>query len=594
MDSESEDCCCCCWFWVAGTLLALYFLYRPLSIILYWNRRHSQRKKEVLAERQKDIESTVQKVKGRVSAEKEELIINSTVPQLAKLLKEKKVTSTEMTCAFLYRTATLGVRLNLISELNTDFALKRAEEIDKEISASGFSWEGKNELFGIPVSVKESVNMGGKRYPYGILSFIDRIAERDSEVVKLLKDNGAIPFVTSNVPYLMFTNDTVNPIWGNARNPLNEKRSVSGSSGGEAGLQAGKCSPLGFGSDLLGSLRMPAHFCGIASFKPSGDRVSNRDFKGPYLHQPKFQKFIPAVCGPMARDVSSLRVAMRLFLDKESIERDRNLVPLPWRESRYQEGLKGKIRIGYFSDHELFPVAVACKRPFEEALEIIRQKDKSIELVKFEIPTESYLKIIRSWFCLSMNDGSSREIFTGGLKEFIPHDLFMPSTFCGASTPMKRLLHYISGLVGEKRIKSFTKELVVHNGDSIYEVTRNIRLARKEILSLWKENKLDAVICPGYPTPAFEVGQSTNQNPNAFYLAVHPALNCCAGMLPYGKVREEDTNKEIRKYRDTLEKFSNKGLKGSAGMPTSIHFAGLPNEEENLIGAMERFERLLN
>jgi Amidase len=140
------------------------------------------------------------------------------------------------------------------------------------------------------------------------------------------------------------------------------------------------------------------------------------------------------VFGPMARDMGSCTQWMRIFLDKSTLDRDRTLIPIPWREKEFRSAKSGALRVGYHMSLDLIPVSVACRRPVEKALEIIRQKDRSIELVPFEIPSSLILKLVQSWLCLSMNDTSFKEIFQHGVNEFLLPQMFFGKLTCCAST----------------------------------------------------------------------------------------------------------------------------------------------------------------
>lgn len=97
----------------------------------------------------------------------------------------------------------------------------------------------------------------------------DNVSEEDSAVVQCMKLEGAIPLVRGNVPQAMYSIHTTNYIFGEALNPKDNSRSCGGSSGGDAGLVAAGCVPLGIGGDIGGSIRFPAVFCGIYGFKPT-------------------------------------------------------------------------------------------------------------------------------------------------------------------------------------------------------------------------------------------------------------------------------------------------------------------------------------
>jgi len=119
----------------------------------------------------------------------------------------------------------------------------------------------------------------------GMLSRVQNIAPEDAVLIKVLKEQGAIPFIKGNIPQVLmpltifiqalFCLDSLNEVWGNARNPIDKERSAGGSTGGDAGMVALNCTPVSIGTDAGGSLRVPAHFCGVKSFKPTFKRVSN-------------------------------------------------------------------------------------------------------------------------------------------------------------------------------------------------------------------------------------------------------------------------------------------------------------------------------
>ena len=119
--------------------------------------------------------------------------------------------------------------------------------------------------------------MKGFASSYGAVERCEEKEEEDGEIIKVLKEAGMIPFVRSNVPQLCLTYESNNIIWGQALNPWNRERTPGGSSGGEGSLISSRCSPLGLGTDVGGSVRIPALYCGIYSLKPSFPRMI---FKG--------------------------------------------------------------------------------------------------------------------------------------------------------------------------------------------------------------------------------------------------------------------------------------------------------------------------
>jgi len=131
----------------------------------------------------------------------------------------------------------------------------------------------KGPLHGLPVSIKEQIAVKGIDSTIGFAKFCFKPLDHDAPLVTALKELGAIPFCKTNVPQSVLTYGCGNPIFGETVNCLNSKLSPGGSSGGEACLIGGGGSVLGIGSDVGGSLRIPAHFCGITTLKPTRARM---------------------------------------------------------------------------------------------------------------------------------------------------------------------------------------------------------------------------------------------------------------------------------------------------------------------------------
>ncbi|NXM33579.1 VDHAP protein, partial [Oxyruncus cristatus] len=131
----------------------------------------------------------------------------------------------------------------------------------------------KGLLFGIPISIKDHVNCKGHISSGRMVKFLGQVKEEDSVIVRVLKHQGAIPFVKTNIPQTMINYNCSNLIFGQMLNPLNHQKSPGGSSGGDGALIAGGGSMLGSGLDVAGSIRLPSSFCGLCGLKPTGNRI---------------------------------------------------------------------------------------------------------------------------------------------------------------------------------------------------------------------------------------------------------------------------------------------------------------------------------
>ncbi|NXD00893.1 VDHAP protein, partial [Certhia familiaris] len=189
----------------------------------------------------------------------------------------------------------------------------------------------KGLLYGIPISIKDHINCKGHVSSGGMVKYLGQVKEEDSVVVQVLKHQGGIPFVKTNIPQSMINYDCSNLIFGQTLNPLNPQKSPGGSSGGEGALIAGGGSILGIGSDVAGSIRLPSSFCGLCGLKPTGNRIRYIPASALFFH-PLCVPHMTGMLGPMARDVDSLALCMKALLCQEMFQLDPTVPPIPFNE----------------------------------------------------------------------------------------------------------------------------------------------------------------------------------------------------------------------------------------------------------------------
>lgn len=190
---------------------------------------------------------------------------------IASFIKNKKITSEEITRTLIEHIKEVNKELNAVVEERFEEALKEAKEADMQIHTTSLN---QKPLYGVPISIKESIHVKGMKTTGGISHRKDIIMSHDAEVVKLLKNAGAIILCKTNTPSLCFYHESDNKIYGKTNNAWNMKRTSGGSSGGEAALVAVGGSLIGIGSDIGGSIRFPSHFNGVVGFKPGKFQVS--------------------------------------------------------------------------------------------------------------------------------------------------------------------------------------------------------------------------------------------------------------------------------------------------------------------------------
>lgn len=240
-------------------------------------------------------------------------------------------------------------------------AAKRAEQLQVRGEFTG-------PLHGIPVTIKDSFDMAGYPTTCGSRFFQDLRAGHDATAVKRLKQAGAIPFAKTNCPEFLANYETDNNIIGRTNNPWNVAHTPGGSSGGESAAIASFFSPGGIGSDGGGSVRVPAHFCGIAGLKPTPGRVSAAGHV-PEINHPGG---LLGVAGPMARTAEDVRLLFGVLAGYDS--QDPFSAPVPLRIPE----LKG-LRIGVMEQFYGVPVQAGVRSAVVRAAECAKNLGFAVE-----------------------------------------------------------------------------------------------------------------------------------------------------------------------------------------------------------------------
>ncbi len=223
---------------------------------------------------------------------------------LAGMIARREVTSTEVVQAHLDRISEVNPALNAVVRRLDDTALAAAAEADRAVAAGA----SLGTFHGVPMSVKENIDLAGTPTTSSLAVFAEAVVDVDAPSVERMKTAGAIPIVRTNLPDLGLRVATESSLHGITRNPWNPARTAGGSSGGEGSALASGMSPIGLGNDIGGSLRNPAHCCGIASIKPSTGVVPAAGSLPPQDATLMFQ--LMAVEGVMARHVADVRAGL--------------------------------------------------------------------------------------------------------------------------------------------------------------------------------------------------------------------------------------------------------------------------------------------
>src|ERR1700687_4990634 len=219
--------------------------------------------------------------------------------EIAAQIRRKDVSPVEVARAHLNRIECLNPKLNAFVDYNPEAVLAQAREAEKAILRG----DELGPLHGVPLSIKSAIDVAGHRCEAGTRLRAGHISGEDAPLVARLRAAGAILRGVTNVPELLMAWETDNLLYGRTNNPWDLTRTAGGSSGGEAAAIAAGLSAGGVGSDGGGSIREPAHFCGICGLKPTPGRIPSTG------HYPKSGGpfAVIGVVGPMARTIEDVR-----------------------------------------------------------------------------------------------------------------------------------------------------------------------------------------------------------------------------------------------------------------------------------------------
>jgi amidase len=282
--------------------------------------------------------------------------------ELAHLVRERDVSARELVEAHLRRIEQVNPQINAVVQLDADRALEAARSADRALTRG----IPVGPLHGVPFTAKDNFETAGIITAIGVEERASVVPAQDATAVARLKAAGAILLGKTNCPPWGGGSETENEVYGRTNNPYDLTRSVSGSSGGEAAIIAAGGSACGIGSDSGGSIRDPAHFCGLAALKPTAGLIPvtgvlDDEGRIGVTSDPRTQ------VGPIARSVADVSILTSLLAGPDGI--DAGCVPVPFRSSR-AASVRG-LRIAVYDDNGLVtsaPDTIATVRAAADAL----------------------------------------------------------------------------------------------------------------------------------------------------------------------------------------------------------------------------------
>uniref|UniRef100_A0A8B9CJZ5 Fatty-acid amide hydrolase 1 n=1 Tax=Anser brachyrhynchus TaxID=132585 RepID=A0A8B9CJZ5_9AVES len=559
---------CCC---SAGLLLLL---------LLRWRRwKGFWKKVEAARQRQEEgldrMEKAVRSFREQHPSVNMVSILSLSLPELSRKLRDGSLPPEHVFYAYLGKALQITRETNCITEYmqESETQLQQARPPGKP-----------GLLYGVPVSIKDSINCQGHDSTLGFVKNINQPMAEDSVLVQVLKRQGAIPFVKTNVPQSLISFDCKNLIFGQTFNPLLYTRTPGGSSGGEGALIGGGGSILGFGTDVGGSLRFPAAFCGICALKPTGNRLSKKGI----ISGIRGQKSVVAAVGPMAKDVESLALCMRALLCEDMFSLDSTVPPLPFNEEVYSS--TQPLRIGYYETDFFTMPSPAMRRAVRETKKLL--EDAGHTLVPFAPPKIDYV----------VDELFTRGIFSDGaahLVDCFKGDIVDPnlkSQFNTYRLPalVKRILAIILKPIYPRIARDLSALCGVGSAKNLWDQHAAVAVYRTEFIAKWRKQRLDVILCPALG-PAFNHGYAGKLFAATSYTNLYNVLNFPAGVVPVSTVTRAD-EEELKHYRghygDPWDKRLKEAVEGAVGLPVAVQCVALPWQEELCLRLMKEVETL--
>ena len=290
-----------------------------------------------------------------------------TLAEITQAIRSKQISPVEIIELHLRRIEALQPKLNAFVHLDSEGAREQARAAESSVLRGA----QLGPLHGVPLTIKSCIDVAGWPCPAGSLLRKDYVANQDAPLVSRWKAAGAILLGNTNTPEFLMAYETDNRLTGKTSNPWNLAHSAGGSSGGEAAAIAAGCSAGGVGSDGGGSIRVPAHFCGICGLKPTPGRV------------PATGHFPPGagafswigVVGPMARTIADVRLLFEVIAGPDP--GDALSAPVPSRA--YREGELRGMRIGILESDALGIATAETRTAVERAAKSVGARDFTVE-----------------------------------------------------------------------------------------------------------------------------------------------------------------------------------------------------------------------
>jgi fatty acid amide hydrolase len=492
---------------------------------------------------------------------------------LARRIAAREVSAVEAVEAHIARIEKVNTALNAVVVKRYDAARAEARDVDARRSRG----ETLPPLAGVPITIKECLDLAGTPSTFGIVSRARSNATNDDPYVGRLRAAGAIVLGKTNAAQLLIFTETDNPLYGRTSNPWDLARSAGGSSGGEGAIVAAGGAALGVGTDIGGSVRIPAAFCGIAGIRPTAGRLPDMG----RLSVPIGQTAIASQVGLLARCVEDLALGLDVLSDGDG---GPTLAP-PVPSKDWAVDLR-KLRVGTFIDDGVMTPAPACRRAVEEAASMLAAAGATI--VPWQPPPVATALAI--WLgCMSADGGRGMKRLVRGEKVDKRAALFL--SLSAMPQALRSIVAPLLELFGQPRMGGTLRLFAPGDAGRYWRMAEAAVDYRHAFHDAMKgSGAIDLVLCPAYGVPAVHHGASADLPVAGAYSLLAPVLGFPAGVVPVTRVRADEES-DRPQTRDRVERTARRAEQGSAGLPVGVQLIARPWQEHVALAAMAAVER---
>jgi fatty acid amide hydrolase len=483
--------------------------------------------------------------------------------ELARAIAEQRLTSVEIVERYISRIQQVNPDLNAVVFERFDAARREAREADRRVCSGGLL----PPLHGVPVTVKECIDLAGSPSTFGIDGRSTQ-QQTDAAVVSRIRDAGAIVLAKTNVSQLLAFVETDNPVFGRTHHPMNKERSCGGSSGGEAALVAARGSPLGFGTDFGGSIRIPAAFCGLVGFKPTAGRCLDQG----RVAVPQGQRAIASQIGVLAQRVDDVALGLRIAIGEGDDQRG----PL----ASLAEVDVASLRIVVHEDDGVLAPCPAARRALHEATATLTRlgaKVVTLDLPDRQLAQHLFTRIASSDRLAHIRRSLGRSRLDPRIKQMLV-----------ASTAPAWLMAALLKLTRRHKVLRELASLSDGSADEYFRMAGELAQLRADALAAM--SGADIVLSPAVALPAIRHGATAELSTLGTYTTYWNTLGWPAGVVPITHVRAgEESDRPASS--DRFEQAARESERDSVGLPIAVQIAAPPHHDHIALAALRALER---